>query len=207
MEAARSRSSATARPWSWKGSRPSRAELYAADSFYKITNYDVVHRDLELIRRWEPDLVILDEAQRIKNWKTRTASSVKQLQSQYAFVLTGTPLENRLEELHSIVEFVDRFRLGPMFRFLDAHQHVDENGRVVGYRNLSRISQTLAPILIRRTKDKVLRELPERMDKRMFVPMTPEQMAAPRGEPRDGRQDRGEVARASDSSPRPTSGG
>ena len=71
-------------------------------------------------------MVILDEAQRIKNWKTRTAQSVKQLDSKYAIVLTGTPLENRLEELHSIVEFVDRFRLGPMFRFLAEHQHVDE---------------------------------------------------------------------------------
>jgi len=158
-----------------EGLLASRAQLYAAESFYKITNYDVVHRDLEMIRRWEPELVILDEAQRIKNWKTRTARTVKQLQSQYAFVLTGTPLENRLEELHSIVEYVDRFRLGPMFRFLDQHQHVDNTGRVVGYRNLSRIGQTLSPILIRRTKDKVLRELPERMEKRMFVPMTPEQ--------------------------------
>ena len=153
-----------------------RAQAYAEDSFYKLTNYDVVHRDLDLIRRWQPDLVILDEAQRIKNWKTRTAQSVKQIESQYAMVLTGTPLENRLEELYSIVEFVDRFRLGPMFRFLDAHQHVDESGRVVGYRELGRISQSLAPILIRRTKDKVLRELPERLDKRLFVPMTPQQM-------------------------------
>jgi hypothetical protein len=90
-------------------------------------------------------------------------------------VLTGTPLENRLEELHSIVEFVDRFRLGPMFRFLAEHQHVDETGRVVGYRNLSKISETLATILVRRTKDKVLKELPERMEKRFFVPMTAEQ--------------------------------
>ena len=63
-----------------------------------------------------------------------------------------------------------------MFRFLDAHQHVDGTGRVVGYRNLGRISETLSPILIRRTKDKVLRELPERLDKRLFVPMTPQQM-------------------------------
>jgi superfamily II DNA or RNA helicase len=154
-----------------------RAQAYAEDSLYKLTNYDVVHRDLALIRRWQPELVILDEAQRIKNWKTRTAGSVKQIESQYALVLTGTPLENRIEELYSIVEFVDRFRLGPMFRFLDAHQHVDEHGRVVGYRNLGQISQTLAPILIRRTKDKVLPELPERLEKRLFVPMTPEQMA------------------------------
>ena len=95
-----------------------RAGLYASDSFYKITNYDVIHRDIELIHNWAPEMIILDEAQRIKNWKTRRAQSVKKLDSRYAIVLTGTPLENRLEELHSIVEFVDRFHLGPMFRFL-----------------------------------------------------------------------------------------
>jgi superfamily II DNA or RNA helicase len=152
-----------------------RRELYQADCFYKITNYDVVFRDLESIQRWEPELIILDEAQRIKNWKTRTASSVKQLASDYAFVLTGTPLENRLEELYSIVQFVDRHRLGPMFRFLAEHQHVDETGRVVGYRNLGKIKKTLEPILVRRTKEEVLPDLPERMDKRFFVPMTTEQ--------------------------------
>ncbi len=153
-----------------------RAELYGADAFYKLTNYDVVARDLDHIRRWRPELIILDEAQRIKNWKTRTAQSVKRLESEYAFVLTGTPLENRLEELHSIVEFVDRFRLGPMFRFLSEHQHVDQSGRVVGYHNLSAISRTLEPLLVRRTKQEVLPELPERMEKRLFVPMTREQM-------------------------------
>lgn len=149
-----------------------RHTLYGAEAFYKITNYDVIHRDLEAIRRWQPDLVILDEAQRIKNWKTRTAQSVKRLESPYAFVLTGTPLENRLEELYSIVEFVDRFRLGPMFRFLHEHQHVDETGRVVGYRNLSSIARTLEPILVRRTKQQVLEQLPPRIEKRLFVPMT-----------------------------------
>lgn len=159
-----------------EGLQSRRNELYAAESFYKIANYDIVYRDLERIQAWRPDLIILDEAQRIKNWKTRAAQSVKRLESPYALVLTGTPLENRLEELYSIVEFVDRYRLGPMFRFLDAHQHVDETGRVVGYRELNRIAQTLEPILIRRTKDKVLAQLPERMEKRLFVGMTAAQM-------------------------------
>jgi hypothetical protein len=159
-----------------EGGLAQRDARYKADAFYKITNYDVVYRDRDAIARWRPDLIILDEAQRIKNWKTRTAKAVKDLESQYALVLTGTPLENRLEELYSIVEFVDRFRLGPMFRFLSAHQHVDEHGRVTGYRNLSKISETLAPILVRRTKEKVLKELPARLEKRFFVPMTPQQM-------------------------------
>jgi superfamily II DNA or RNA helicase len=158
------------------GFRRSREEGFRADCFYKITNYDTVYRDLDLIAAWSPDLVILDEAQRIKNWNTRTARSVKQIASPYAIVLTGTPLENRLEELVSIVQFVDQNRLGPTFRFLHEHQVLDDFGKVVGYRNLDRIGQTLAPVLIRRRKEDVLHQLPERLEKRFFVPMTPEQM-------------------------------
>ena len=147
--------------------------LYRADAFFRIVNYDVVRRDLDAIAASSPDLVILDEAQRIKNWQTRTAQSVKRIDSPYAIVLTGTPLENRLEELHSIVEFVDRHRLGPLFRFLHEHQIADdETGKVVGYQNLNAINTTLAPILLRRTKKEVLQQLPERMDKNFFVPMT-----------------------------------
>ncbi|MGH7278004.1 MAG: DEAD/DEAH box helicase [Candidatus Rokuibacteriota bacterium] len=158
------------------GLRSARAAVFRAPSFYKITNYDTVHADLDLIAAWSPDLVILDEAQRIKNWSTRTARSVKRIASPYAIVLTGTPLENRLEELVSIVDFVDRHRLGPIFRFLDRHQLRDEAGKVVGYRDLDDVSRTLAPILIRRRKEQVLRELPARLEKRFFIPMTPEQM-------------------------------
>ncbi len=159
-----------------QGLIPARQRAYREESFYKITNYDVIYRDLEAIRAWGPDLVILDEAQRIKNWKTRTAKSVKGLRSPYALVLTGTPLENRLEELHSIMEFLDPYRLGPLFRFLHNHQELDESGKVIGYRNLSAITRTLAPILVRRTRDEVLKELPERLEKRVFLPMTEEQV-------------------------------
>ena len=114
----------------------------------KIMNYDTVHADLDLIGQWAPDLVILDEAQRIKNWNTRVARSVKKIDTPYAIVLTGTPLENRLEELISIVQFVDRHRLGPTFRLLENHQIRDELGKVIGYTKLDQIGKTLQPILL-----------------------------------------------------------
>jgi len=159
------------------GLRATRQRLFAQEVFYKITNYDTVHGDLDLIAAWSPDLVILDEAQRIKNWNTRVARSVKRIASPYAIVLTGTPLENRLEELVSIVQFVDRHRLGPTFRFLADHQiRDDQTGRVIGYKDLDAIGKTLEPILIRRTKKQVLDQLPGRLDKHLFVPMTPQQM-------------------------------
>ena len=151
-----------------------RKVLFERDpAFFKIINYDVIHADFEAIAAWSPDLVILDEAQRIKNWQTRTAKSVKQIDSRFAMVLTGTPLENRLEELHSIVEFIDRHRLGPLFAFKAAHEVIEPGSvKVVGYRDLGRIHKTLAPILIRRTKKEVLTQLPPRADKNFFVPMT-----------------------------------
>lgn len=154
------------------GLRARREKGYETNTFYKIVNYDPIFRDLDLIDAWSPDLVVLDEAQRIKNWNTRVARSVKRIASPYALVLTGTPLENRLEELISIVQFVDRYRLGPTFKLLHDHQICDPFGKVTGYRNLDRIGQTLEPILLRRHKDQVLDQLPERIDTNIFVPMT-----------------------------------
>ena len=155
-----------------------RHEQYYKENFYKIASYNVIKNDIEQINKFAPDLIILDEAQRIKNWKTKTAQNVKLLSSEYAFVLTGTPLENKLEELHSIIQFVDTFRLGPLFRFLHQHQQTDDSGKVIGYTNLNEISKTLQPVLIRRNKKEIINQLPERIDKNYFVPVTQEQMTA-----------------------------
>lgn len=95
------------------GLRAKRQSQYAEDGFCKVTHYETLERDADLIAQWAPDLVIADEAQRIKNWNTIAARALKRIISPYAMVLTGTPLENRLDELISIVQFVDQHRLGP----------------------------------------------------------------------------------------------
>jgi SNF2 family DNA or RNA helicase len=132
-----------------------RKELYRQNDFYKIISYGIVRNDTKLINEWEADLVIVDEAQRIKNWKTLTAKSVKKIRSEYTIMTTGTPLENRIDELHSIVEYIDRYKLGPLFRFLYNHQVLDEYGKLIGYKNLRTINKTLEDILIRRTKNEI----------------------------------------------------
>jgi superfamily II DNA or RNA helicase len=162
-----------------QGLRAARQQQYSepasSAAWAKITNYDTLARDLDLIHAWSPDIVIVDEAQRVKNWDTIAARALKRVTSPYAIVLTGTPLENRLEELISIVQFVDQHRLGPTWRLLHEHQQRDDAGRVVGYKELGRIGATLAPIMLRRRKAEVLAQLPERIDKTLFVPMTGEQ--------------------------------
>ncbi len=152
-----------------------RQRYQESEAFYLILTYHVVANDLRYVQALAPDAIILDEAQRIKNWRAKISGAVKKLHSEYALVLTGTPLENKLEELYSIVQFIDQYRLNPLFQFLHDHQVKDENGKVVGYRELKQVKEKLKDILIRRTKKKVLRQLPGRVDKNLFVPMTREQ--------------------------------
>ncbi len=153
-----------------------RREQYKTAGFYSIVSYHMAVNDQDAIKKFAPDCIILDEAQKIKNVQTKTAQQIKKIFSPYGLILTGTPLENRLEELHSILEFINPFRLGPLFRFLDTHQITDDHGKVTGYKDLHKIKEMLTPVMIRRTKDDVLKQLPERTDKNFFVPMTDEQM-------------------------------
>lgn len=149
-----------------------RKEQYDNDIFFSIASYEQVYRDVVHVNRREFDLIVLDETQRIKNWNTRTAKSIKELKSTYAIALTGTPLENRIEEIHSIVEFIDKYKLGPLFSFLNHHEIKDERDKVIGYQHLSEISKSLQTILLRRKKVDVQQQLPPRLEKVHFTQMT-----------------------------------
>jgi SNF2-related domain/Helicase conserved C-terminal domain len=162
------------------GSRSVRAAYYADSSppFFTIVNYEQVVADtLDINEHLRPDIVVLDEAQRIKNWATKTAQAVKRLQSRYAFVLTGTPIENRIDELYSIVDFLDPSLLGPLFRFNREFYQFDEKGRPSDYRNLPALRERIRPVLLRRRKHHVETELPDRTDRNHFVKLTPAMQA------------------------------
>lgn len=159
-----------------QGGAAVRRAQYAGHATFTIVNYELVLRDRALIQSdLAPDLLILDEAQRIKNWRGRTATAVKSIASRYAFVLTGTPLENRLEDLYSVMQVVDPRVLGPLWQFM-AHFHVtDERGKVLGYRNLSELRRRLAPVMLRRDKRVVRDQLPDRIEQRLDIALTPKQ--------------------------------
>jgi hypothetical protein len=158
------------------GNQARRREQYRRAPFFTLTNYEQVLRDVAAINELLcPDVVVLDEAQRIKNWSTKTAQAVKRLAAPYAFVLTGTPLENRIDEIYSLVEFLDPQLFGPLFRFNREFYDLDERGRPAGYRNLDELRRRIRPLMLRRRKDEVEDELPARVDNNFFVEMTPDQ--------------------------------
>jgi len=161
-----------------EGLRPKRLAVYAETPAPEIllAGYEQVRRDVEDINRlFQPDLVILDEAQRIKNWNTKTARELKRLKAPYAFVLTGTPLENRIEEVYSIVEFLDPQVFGSLHRFMRRFYHYSEQ-QLLPVR-LDELHARLRPLVLRRRKRDVEKDLPSRVNKTFKVTMTKEQEA------------------------------
>jgi hypothetical protein len=153
-----------------------RAAFEACRRGFLLGNYEQLIRDLEVVRAWSPDIVVLDEAQRIKNWATRTALTVKRLDPPYRLVLTGTPMENRLDELASIVEWVDDLALEPKWRLAPWHTApVEGRAEIGGARHLDTLRARLADCMVRRVRAEVLSQLPARTDTRVPVELTAEQ--------------------------------
>ena len=153
-----------------------RLALYSANVPYKIVSYQTLANDLKTHGHLAPDLLIMDEVGRLKNWHTQLSGAVRRIDAHYCVLLSGTPLENKLDELCSIVQLADPYCLGPLYRFRYDHIITDpETGKAVGYKNLSDIRQRLSGTLIRRTKQSVRLQLPPRTDQCLLVPMTPQQ--------------------------------
>ena len=160
-----------------EGKPEDRIALYDNLDFFTICNYEQVLKDQTLLQRRSWDLIILDEGQRIKNYESKTSKAVKSLKSPYALVLSGTPLENRLEDLFSLVNFVDNRILGPAFQFFEDYQVSDAKGKFTGYKNLDKLRVKLKAILLRRTRKTVLPELPALTEQTRLIPPTEEQLS------------------------------
>jgi SNF2 family DNA or RNA helicase len=162
------------------GPPESRASLYRRPRApFLVIGYEQLLKDLSLVHEFSPDVVVLDEAQRIKNYATKTAVYVKSLAPSYRLVLTGTPMENRLEELASVLDWVDDVALTPKWRLDPWHTFREGDGGAgtAGARNLDTLRTRMAPCMLRRIRREVLSQLPSRTDTRVPVPMTPEQQA------------------------------
>jgi SNF2 family DNA or RNA helicase len=147
----------------WERFSPTRAE---------VTSYERARRG----RSFEAfDFVILDEAQRIKNASTLTARELMNVQPKWRLALTGTPLENRLDELASIVAWIDDHALAPTWRLRSWHvvRSSGRHKRVVGVRGLDTIRARIAPHFLRRMRAEVIAALPGRRDTAVPAPMSP----------------------------------
>jgi SNF2 family DNA or RNA helicase len=147
-----------------EGTSDERVRTIAARPAWLVTHYEQVLRDHRHHAQHPPDLLIIDEAQRAKGLRTRTARVLKTIGARYVFALTGTPLENRLEEAYAIAQLIDQRLLPPLWQIDRDHFVRDPDGRrVVLYRGLGALRSRRAPAFLRRRTEDVALDLPERV--------------------------------------------
>lgn len=147
-----------------QGTPDERAEYYKDPAYYfYIINYETVLRDQVAINQAGFDLLILDEVQRGKNYETKTAASLSRILAKHKLAITGTPIENRLIDIYSIMGILDPHFFGPLWEF--SYQHClfdpEKTNKINGYYNLQKLNKKLDEILIRREKQNVLDQLPD----------------------------------------------
>jgi ERCC4-related helicase len=156
-----------------EGSPKERAIRYKnSEAYFQIVNYELVLRDSRAINHANFDFIILDEAQRIKNYDTKSSGAIKSLKKKHALVITGTPIENKLLDLYSVTAFIDPYFLSPLWEFSYQHCLFDatNENKITGYYNLQQLKDKMKQILIRREKRNVIKQLPH--IQRITVPVT-----------------------------------
>ncbi len=138
-----------------------------------ITSYDLLKRDIELYEGKEFYCQILDEAQNIKNQRTQAAKAAKAIRAQVRFALTGTPIENRLSELWSIFDFLMPGLLGSYASFRTKYEKaiVQDQDDIAA----KRLQRMIKPFLLRRLKEDVLKDLPDKWETVVYAEMEGEQ--------------------------------
>ncbi len=161
-------------------SGPDRATLFGrmADADLVITSYALLQRDLEeAYLSCAFSVVVLDEAQHIKNRQTRNAKAAKQLQAVQKLVLTGTPVENSVSDVWSIFDFLLPGYLGDYPTFRETTELPIGGGGAVGAAAQEKLHHKLHPFILRRLKKDVAQDLPDKIVKVAYCPMTPDQQA------------------------------
>jgi superfamily II DNA or RNA helicase len=152
----------------YTGAHRRRGGLDPAEFDLLLTTYGTLRRDAPLLRDVEFEYAILDEAQAIKNTTTASAKAARLLRARHKLAVSGTPIENSLNELWSLFEFLNPGMLGAArgFHALKA-QHAEEEGELPGGREL--LARALRPFILRRTKEEVARDLPLKQEQTLMV--------------------------------------
>jgi len=154
-----------------------------------VTNYALLRRDLEELQRFQYLAIVLDEAQYIKNPDAQITQAVKELKSEYRLALTGTPLENRLLDLWSIIDFVQPGYLGSRDHFLQTYDPHGENAEIEQRIARKKLAAKVRPLILRRLKSQVAKDLPERIEQRLDCELTDEQRKVYLAELRHSREE------------------
>ncbi|MCD0467913.1 DEAD/DEAH box helicase [Flavobacterium sp. ENC] len=138
-----------------------------------FTSYNIVHRDISILEKYNFRYLILDESQYIKNKNSKIFKAITKINTAHKMALSGTPIENSLDDLWSQMQFINPDILGSYTFFAEnfkipIEKKQDEN-------SLSELKTLIQPYILRRTKEQVLKDLPELSEQIYYCDMDPEQ--------------------------------
>ena len=158
---------------------------------FKIVNYETVARDLYCEPKKNDnriscakavlnsfDMVVFDEIHMLKHHSSQRTLACRQFNAKYKVGLTGTPLDGRLEEIHSIFQILKPGLFVSKQKFMERYAEYDYFGAVKGYHHIKEVSDKIAPYYLRRLKEEVLKDLPPKIHKDMMVELSPKNMKA-----------------------------
>lgn len=160
------------------GTKKQREAQYKKSRYYRYTilNYEALVHDWELIQEFLPiDFIVADEVTSIKNFTPKKSKRLKILgkHTDYRFGMSGQPVENRPEELFSIMEFVDPSVLGPFGKFDRTFIQRDHFGRPKKYMNLPQLHARLGPVMFRRSREDIADAMPKVLNLDTPIPLDP----------------------------------
>ncbi|PIF32921.1 non-specific serine/threonine protein kinase [Flavobacterium sp. 9] len=138
-----------------------------------FTSYSIIHRDISILEKYNFRYLILDESQYIKNRDSKIFKAINKINTNHKIALSGTPIENSLDDLWSQMQFINPDILGSYNFFAEnfkipIEKKQDEN-------SLSELKNLIQPYILRRTKEQVLKDLPELTEQIYYCDMDPEQ--------------------------------
>lgn len=128
------------------------------------------------VRKRVWDLLVVDECHALKSHGSTRTHNIKELNASFRMALTGTPMDGRLEELHSLMQFVAPGLLMSKTRFFQRHVETDFFGKVTGYKRIDEVSRKIQPFFLRRLKRDVLKDLPDKVYENRLVSMEPDEL-------------------------------
>ena len=161
-----------------EGSYETREQQYKdVSTYFLITNYEAIRKDFHIINRVGIDFLILDEAQRVKNFQTITWNAISRLERKHILIITGTPIENKLVDIYSLMQLVNPQLLGPLWEFSYQHCLFDpyKTNKITGYYDLHLVKEKLKSVLLRREKHQVIKELPQVNTMDVYLKLSREQ--------------------------------
>jgi SNF2 family DNA or RNA helicase len=151
------------------GDKKTRTKLWSEEADYYLMNYELLLRDMNEILKIKWDYIIADEATRISSPKAKQSKLIKLIPAEHRIALTGTPLNNAVQDIWNILDFCQPNILGSYWQFTSKYCEKDRFGGIISYKNLNELKEHISDNMLRRKKKDVLSELPDKLYETIYV--------------------------------------